>query len=121
MIKINGIEFEVDTMDLEVSEKIENELTKFGECINNVGNTATRKDIIKAVVNATSKVFDNVLGDGASEKIFNGKKSLTLATKCMDEFVTGLREADEKVGEELEKMTKKFSPNRAQRRSKAKK
>lgn len=118
MIVINGAEFELDTMDLEVSEKIDSELKKFGEKVNSIGNTATRTGVIKGFVLATSNFFDSVLGNGSAEKIFNGKKNFNLAIHCMDQFVEEIDKNDKAAASEMEVINKKYSPNRAKRRSK---
>ncbi len=76
-MKINGVEFELDTMDLEVSEKIDKELEKAKDIFNNIEKLVTsRSGAIKLVVDTTFNFFDNIFGKDASEKIFKGKKIL---------------------------------------------
>lgn len=115
MLKINGVEFEIDINDLDVSEKIEEQMNLVLEKIHNA-NPKTRTEGIKEVYNVVANCFNKVLGKGAADKIFKGKKNMMFSLKCFEEFATTMQEADINTGKELEKMKNKYSPNRAQRR-----
>lgn len=116
MIKVNGVQFELDTMDLEISEKIEQQLTEVPKKLSNV-EQSTRAEGIKETCNVVSNCFDEILGKGAAEKIFKGKKNFRLALKCFEQFVDEIKREDMNMGNELNNMTKKYSPNRVARRN----
>lgn len=115
MIKVNGIEFNVDTMDLDVAEKIEKEMNLVIKKIKNT-KVESRTEGIKEIYNTVANCFNNVLGKGAADKIFKGKKNLLLALNCFEEFANSIKESDIQTGNELENMKNRYSPNRAKRR-----
>lgn len=117
-MKINGVEFELDTMDLEVSEKIDKELEKAKDIFNNIEKLVTsRSGAIKLVVDTTFNFFDNIFGKDASEKIFKGKKNFNLCFNVFDNFVTELNQNDKNSLSNFEENYKKYSPDRAARRN----
>lgn len=117
MIKILGVEFDLDTMDLDVSETLERELNQVPELLSNINEHATRSEMIRETVTIVSNCFDNIFGVGSSEAIFKGKKNVRLAMKAFEELALGIRKLDEEAGKELDEATKKYSPNRAARRN----
>lgn len=116
MIKILNEEFELDTMDLDVSEKIEKEMNRVVARLNNVNDNVTRSQAIRETVTIVFDCFNNILGEGTSEKIFKGKVHLKLAMKAFEELSIGIREEDAAVEKELDASIKKYSPNRVNRR-----
>lgn len=116
MIKILSEEFELDTMDLDVSEKIEKEMNRVVERLNNVNDNVSRSQAIRETVIIVSDCFNNILGEGTSEKIFKCKVNLKLAMKAFEELAIGIREEDAEVEKELDASIKKYSPNRVNRR-----
>ena len=95
MIKILGEEFELDTMDLDVSETIEKEMKKVPEKLNKLSNNVTRIEAIRETVIIVSECMDNILGKSASERIFKGKRNLKLAMKAFEELAIGISKEDE--------------------------
>lgn len=116
MIKILGEEFELDTMDLDVSETIEKEMKKVPEKLNKLSNNVTRIGAIRETVIIVSECMDNILGKGASEKIFKGKRNLKLAMKAFEELAIGISKEDENVEKEFQQSINKYSSNRVTRR-----
>ncbi|MEF9991330.1 MAG: DUF6673 family protein [Peptostreptococcaceae bacterium] len=116
MIKILGEEFELDTMDLDVSETIEKAMEKVPERLNQMNSNVTRSEAIKETVTIVSECFDTILGEGASEKIFKGKRNLKLAMNAFEELALGIQKEDENVEKEFDESIKKYSPNRVARR-----
>lgn len=115
MIKVNGVKFDLDTMDIEVSEKIEEQLTLVPKMMNI--KPKTRVEGLKQIYNAVSNCFDEVLGEGSAEKIFKGKKNCKLCLDCFEQFVNEIERSDREVGNELKKVADKYSSNRAERRN----
>lgn len=116
MIKILGEEFELDTMDLDVSETIEKAMGKVPEKLNQMNSNVTRSEAIKETVTIVSECFDTILGEGASKKIFKGKRNLKLAMNAFEELAIGIQKEDENVEKEFDESIKKYSPNRVARR-----
>lgn len=116
MIKILGEEFELDTMDLDVSETIEKEMKKVPEKLNKLSNNVTRIKAIRETVIIVSECMDNILGKDASERIFKGKRNLKLAMKAFEELAIGISKEDENVEKEFQQSINKYSLNRVAKR-----
>lgn len=116
MIKILGEEFELDTMDLDVSETIEKEMKKVPERLNKLSNNVTRIEAIRETVTIVSECMDNILCKGASERIFKGKRNLKLAMKAFEELAIGISKEDENVEKEFQQSINKYSSNRIAKR-----
>lgn len=113
MIKINGIELELDIFDAETAEIYE-------DALDEVKNQATVKDgakmsdMIRTQCNAVFNFFDEVFGEGTSKEVFGEKTNLM---ECLRAFEIVIEYVSNQT-EEAKKMTDKYSPNRAQRRAK---
>lgn len=111
---INGVELEdLDIYDLEVAERYEKALEKVNEDCNK-DNSKSLSEGIKYQCNLIFDFFNTVFGEGADEKIFGNKVNLMTCMKAFEEVV--LKMNDQK--KEIEKLSNKYSPNRAARRSK---
>lgn len=114
MIKINGVELEdLDIYDLEVAEKVDKELNFVGEVGGKLEGLST-PEVIRTQCNAIFKFFNALFGEGTDKKIFGDKVNLVTCLEAFDEFVTQVRNQKERI----KKLSNKYSPNRANRRSK---
>lgn len=115
-MKILNEEFEFDFYDADINEKIENSIEKTSKDIKNKMKLKSKKtsQVIREVCQIIFDFFDNLIGEGTSQKIFKGKTSLTVCIKAFEDFI------DAKTQEEkrLEEISKKYSSNRATRRNK---
>lgn len=113
-MKINGVELpDLDLLDLEVAEKYEKSL----KSIENIGEKVKDMTIVESIktqCNAIFNVFNDLFGKGTDKKIFRNKVNLLTCLKAFEELITCVNEPNE----EIERFTKKYSPNRAQRRAK---
>lgn len=113
-MKINGVELEdIDILDLEVAEKYEKAL----EIIKNIGKAAegmSMSESIRTQCNAIFNVFNIMFGEGTDKKVFGDRVNLLICIKAFEEFMTYVNSKNP----ELERMANKYSPNRAQRRTK---
>ena len=113
-MKINGVELEnIDIYDLEVAEKYENALKNVEE----VCSTADGKGLsegIKIQCNAIFDFFNEIFGEGTDKKVFGNKVNLVTCLKAFEECVLQVNEQKK----EIEKISNKYLPNRAARRSK---
>ncbi|KHO39078.1 AP endonuclease [Clostridium tetani] len=113
-MKINGVELpDLDILDLEVAEKFEKTL-KSVENISEKIKGMTVTESIKTQCNAIFNVFNELFGEGTDKKIFEDKVNLLTCLKAFEELVIQVNE----TSQEVEKLVKKYSPNRAARRSK---
>lgn len=111
---INGVELEdIDIYDLEVAEKYDKVLKNIDivkEDIKGMSNV----EGIRTLCNAIFEVFNTMFGEGTDKKIFGNKVNLITCIKALEEFVMQINEQKK----EIEKLSNKYSPNRAQRRAK---
>lgn len=119
MIKLNGIELELDIMDLETSEKIEKEMDIVVEEASKAKGLR-RSESIKKQCYAIFNCIDNIFGEGTHKKVFGNKVNLRECLKVFAKFVEELDKLNNEEEKELESLTSKYSPNRAQRRNKKK-
>lgn len=115
-MKILEKEFEIDFYDADVMEKIETGMENVSKVIkeNSVAKSQKTSTVIRKACNVIFDFFDDVLGEGASKKIFGNKTSLTICIKAYEDFLNAKKEQDQA----LEDISKKYSPNRATRRAK---
>lgn len=114
-MKILEKEFEFDFYDADIMEKIETGMEKVENVVKKESDIKNQKTsiIIRKICNTIFEFFDNVLGEGASKKIFGDKSSLTLCINAYGDFVNEKKKQDA----QLEEISKKYSPNRATRRA----
>ena len=110
---INGVELEdLDIYDVEVAEKYDKALEGLKRIEEN--KSGSMVDIIKSQCTAIFDVFNTMFGEGTDKKVFGNKVNLRICLKAFEELVLHINEQKA----EMEKITNKYSPNRAQRRAK---
>lgn len=111
---INGVELEnIDIYDLEVAEKYEKAL----KIVKEVSPKVERVSLSEGIRHQCNLIFDffnTMFGEGTDKLIFGEKVNLLTCLKSFEELVTQVNE----LNKEIEKMANKYSPNRAQRRTK---
>lgn len=115
-MKINNVELEdMDIMDVDVAEKYEVALRKVQNEAKKIKETEgiTLSSIIRTQCNAVFDFFNKICGDGTDKKIFGDKVNLIICLKAFDEVIEYVNEQQK----EIEKLTNKYSPNRAQKRA----
>ncbi|WP_195430893.1 DUF6673 family protein [Clostridium sp. D46t1_190503_E9] len=111
---INGVELEdIDVYDLEVAEKYDKSLERIKSLEENNKNVGM-VEMIKINCNAIFDVFNTMFGEGTDKKVFGSKVNLLVCMKAFEELVLQINEKKD----EMEKITNKYSTNRANRRSK---
>lgn len=113
-MKINGVDLEdIDILDLEVAEKWEQAL-KSVEGIEEKVKGMTVAESVRTQCNAVFNVFNELFGEGTDKKIFGDRVNLMMCLKAFEELIIAVNSKNE----EVEKLSKKYSPNRVQRRVK---
>lgn len=110
---INGITLEdLDIFDIEVAEKCERALDKVKE-VSNIKDDLKGSQVIKRQCIAINECFNELFGEGTDKKVFGGKMNIITSLKAFEELILAVKEKSV----ELEKISSKYSPNRAKRRS----
>lgn len=112
---INKVEIgDLDLYDADNLEKLENVLAEIGIKYKEAQAEAKTSENIRKQCNIVFDCFNSLFGEGTDLKIFGGKTNLLVCLKAFEELISQVNEQRC----ELDKMFSKYSPNRAQRRSK---
>lgn len=115
MIKLNGVEFDLDLMDLDIAEKVERETKKVASEAEKAKGKS-RSESIKIQCYAVFNCIDNIFGKGAHNKIFGDKVNLRDCLRVFEQLILEMQKQDEEDSKEFSQMVSKYSPNRVQRR-----
>ncbi|WP_143314492.1 DUF6673 family protein [Clostridium sp. HBUAS56017] len=111
---INGVELEeLDIFDIDIIERYEKAID------NVVKSTQEYKDLngsemVRKECEVIFKCFNELFGEGTDKKIFGDKMNILICLKSFEELVEQINSKQD----ELKRLTSKYSPNRAKRRSK---
>lgn len=113
-MQINNVELEdIDIYDADTAEKYEAVLDKFLTDTKKLEGLSTSA-IIRSQCEAVFEIFNELFGEGTDKKVFGNRVNLKTCMLAFEELVIKI---NEQKGE-IEKITSKYSPNRAQRRTK---
>lgn len=120
------IEFDFfDAKQMEIYEKESDIAQKeINEIISNL-KSLKQSELINRTCETIEKCFDNVFGEGASSKIFEGKRNFRLCIKAFKDLLTARKEQENEIDaevasfeKELKEINADYKPNRATRRTK---
>lgn len=113
-MKINGVELaDIDVFDADTAEKYEKVLDNVVKESKNFEGLKTSA-VIRKQCGLVFDVFNSLFGEGTDKKVFGDRVNLKTCLKAFEELVEQVNEQKK----EVEEMTAKYSPNRAQRRAK---
>ena len=112
-MKIKNIEVNFDFLDADDVERFEKEAKKVvEECQNKDKIEMSYAEVIREECNIIENFFDNVFGEGISNKMFNGKKNLKERINAFEDIVNQKNEQQQ----DLQRTIDRYQPNREQRR-----
>lgn len=113
---INNVELEdLDVFDADVIDKCEDAFNRVTEGSNLLDTEGLKtSEVIRLECNLIFKCFNEIFGEGTDERVFGKKTNLLICMKAFQELIENINEQKK----ELEGLTSKYSPNRAQRRAK---
>ena len=112
-MKINGKEFEFDIADADCMERYEKALQIIQEESKNAKLSGAPSEKLKVSCQLVFNFFDEVLGRGAADKIFEGKMNFRTCFEVYEQFIDDCSESCQSLTQKLSK----YSSNRAQRRA----
>ena len=113
MLEINRVELEFNLMDADIAEKYEKAYRKMQKGATNIPNNLSLAESIRKQCKLIFNFFDEVFGEGTSEKIFGNKTNLRECIKAVETLIDYVN----KDTEEANKIINKYSPNRVERRN----
>lgn len=117
LFKFGDLEAEIDFTDVDFLENLDEAKRIMKEQAAQLPKVGKAADIIRAQCQCYFDFFDNVIGEGAHEAMFQGKTSLNLCLQASD----ALFEYEQSESESLESKYSKYNVqqhgNRQQRRS----
>lgn len=112
-MKIRNIEVDFDFLDADDVERFENAAKRVvEECVKKEKKEMSYAEVIKEECNIIDRFFDDVFGNGISEKLFNGKKNLSEHIKAFEDIIKMKNEKQK----DLQSTLDRYQPNREQRR-----
>ena len=125
-MKILDKEIDFDFFDAEQMERYEKESEIAQKELNSIDiNKMKMSEIINKTCSIIENCFDNVFGEGVSNKIFEGKKNFRLCVKAFKDLVKAKKEQTNTIDDdikdfqkELQEIDLEYKPNRATRRAK---
>lgn len=119
IIKINNVELEFDFTDADDLERFENAVEKAQkdfESISTIGKKAS--ETIRESCKCIFDCFNTIFGDGTDKKIFGNKTNFNVCMQAFKDLVDAKFAQENQFANEINELEKKYSPNRATRRSK---
>lgn len=112
-IIINDVNLgQYDIFDADLAEKYEVALDKASKPVKTEGLKTSA--IIRQQCEVVFNVFNELFGEGAADKVFGTKTNIRVCLAAFGDLVEQINSQKD----EVDKMTAKYSPNRAQRRAK---
>lgn len=117
-MNILGVELEYDFFDADLLDKYEDANQRVKDRIQEPTQYEGLRtgDSLRLQCNIVNDFFDEVFGEGTAEKIFHGKSNI----KDHMEAFAQVADAAMSCKGELDQITDKYDPNRAQRRAEQK-
>ena len=114
--KFEDFEAEIDLTDVDVVETLELAQEKISDEFKKVPADGKTSEIYKAQIRCFTVFFDTIFGDGTTEKIMQGKRSLGKCLEAADSFYSFVGAENKNIGEAYDKYRVQNRGNRQQRR-----
>lgn len=117
---INGNEFFIDMGDVSAQQRFEKALENLKKNEKVLPKTGLNSERTLAFCNMFRAFFDDIFGEGASQKIFGDVNNARIMTETYEQFLEFVQKQGELFQQTNNRVLNRFSPNRAQRRAQAK-
>ena len=119
--RVNGSEFSLDMQDVTVLERYESAFERMGEAEKALPKDGRASERIRAYCMMFRNLFDDIFGEGSSVKIFGETNNARVCNEVYEQFLTFVESQGEYARAPGRRIAERFGPNRAQRRSNARK
>ena len=114
--RYNDCEFTLDLSDTDTIALYEKSFKQMQEDVKKMPKEGTKSEIVRAYCQVLRDVFDRLIGDGTSDKLFGNRYNALEITTCYENFLEFVDGQNKAIGDLVNRMTTRYSPNRAQRR-----
>lgn len=120
IFEFNGVRLEMDLLDLSFTEKYETALTHMGETEKKLAKRpeiGRSSEFIRAYCQMYMTLYDEIFGEGTSEKMFKGVYNVRLADASYAAFIKAAKSARQSYQESRDQWKYAVKPpNREHRR-----
>jgi hypothetical protein len=114
-MKILGIELDFDFADADDLERYEKALPKTQEDLSNIKWNEQKASLsVRQFCDVIFLFFDEIFGDGTSQKMFNGKRNYQKCLNAFKEIMDAKKSQDAEIDNSLEYL-EQYSPDRVKR------
>ena len=117
LCKINDVELDIDMEDYDFQVKYEKAFDRLEQDEKELQKIGRASEITKAYCEMFNRLFDNIFGEGTSQKLFDGKFNMSKTEQVYSEFIGICAEQVKTINDRRTKLANKYKPNRAQRRA----
>lgn len=107
--KWNNAELEIDMEDVEFQEKYEKAFQKMEQTENKLLKTGMLSDYTKAYCQMFHQLFDDLFGEGTSEKLFGGKYHVGAVENAYESFIDHCKQEVNEINKRRAKRVKKYA------------
>ena len=85
--KWNDVELEINMSDVDFTERYEEAFERVGKAEEALQKVGFNSEFLRGYCNMYMTLFDDIFGEGTSEKLFEGKRDVGLIEECYDSFI----------------------------------
>ena len=108
--KWNDVELEIDMEDVEFQQKYENAFNKMAKTEEELQKVGAISELSLRYCNMFFQLFDDIFGEGTSQKLFNGKKNTRVVEECYDSFLEVCKNEVDQANKRRAKKYAKYMP-----------
>jgi len=108
--KYNDLEFEFDIEDYDDAQRYEKAFNDLSEREKSVEKTGMTTDILKSYCEVYYKLFDDLFGEGAGNKVFGGKFNTRKCEEAFNSFFVFVKAQTEEAQARKQQMALKYKP-----------
>jgi hypothetical protein len=112
---INDVELDIDMEDADFQERYEAAFEKMSGAEKKLQKAGKASEITRGYCDMFYSLFDDIFGDGTGEKLFKGKRSISLVNDTYDQFISVCSQQAKEAQNRMKKMVSKYAPNKGRR------
>lgn len=110
--RYNDVELEIDLEDVDFQIKYEQAFEKLAEEEKKLAAVGKASEFSLGYVAMFWHLFDNIFGEGTSEKLFKGKKNLGMVDECYESFLEVCKKDVAEINKRRNKRIGKYMPKK---------